>query len=122
MDTHVWVWAAVDDPRLSRRARAAIDEDTRDGRLPVAPVSVWELGMLEAKGRFCLGKDRLEWVKYALSRPGVAPAPFSPEIAVNSSRRPGSLRGDPADRILVATARVLILTYGRADYVSALAA
>lgn len=132
MDTHVWVWAAVDDPRLSRRARAAVDEAARDGRLRVAPISVWELGMLEAKGRVRLGKDCLEWVKETLSRPGVALAPFSPEIAVNSSRLPGSFHGDPADRILVATARALsarlvtkdtgILTYGRAEYVSVLAA
>lgn len=61
--------------------------------------------MLETKGRLKFDRDGLEWVRAALGLPGIALAPLSPEIAVASTRLPGDFRGDPADRILVATAR-----------------
>lgn len=79
--------------------------------------------MLEAKGRLRFDRDCREWVRAALALPGIALAPFTPEIAVESTRLPGEFGGDPADRILVATARLLgarlatrdrrILDYGR---------
>ncbi len=84
--------------------------------------------MLEAKGRIRLSKDCLAWVQEALSAPGTSLVPLTPEIAVESSRLPGKFHGDPADRILVATARLLgatlltrderILAYGKGKLVS----
>ena len=61
--------------------------------------------MLEAKGRIRLKPSCEEWVKEALATPGLALAPITPEIALESSRLPGPFHGDPADRIIVATAR-----------------
>lgn len=79
--------------------------------------------MLEAKGRVTLHMPCDAWVETALAQPAMALVPITPAIAVASSRLPGTLHGDPADRILVATARALdaplvtrdgaILTYGR---------
>ena len=87
--------------------------------------------MLEAKGRIRLAKDCLAWVHDALTSPGISLVPLTPEIAVESSRLPGTFHGDPADRILVATARLLgatlltrdakILTYGKGYRVSTMA-
>jgi len=87
--------------------------------------------MLEAKGRIRLSKDCLSWVHDALSSPGISLVPLTPEIAVESCRLPGTFHGDPADRILVATARLLgatlitrdtmILSYGRKNHVAAMA-
>lgn len=84
--------------------------------------------MLDAKGRIRLAKDCLAWVREALGAPGVSLVPLTPEIAVESSRLPGEFHGDPADRILVATARLLgaalltrderILAYGKRKHVS----
>jgi len=61
--------------------------------------------MLEAKGRIQLGSPCEQWVREALSTPGLTLIPLTPEIALDSSRLPGPFHGDPADRIIVATAR-----------------
>lgn len=86
--------------------------------------------MLESKGRVRLASDCLTWVRTALEAPGTRLVPLSPEIAVASAHLPGEFHGDPADRILVATARIhaltlvtrdeRILAYGRAGFVAVL--
>ena len=63
--------------------------------------------MLEAKGRVVLPLDGMEWVRQALKAPGISLTALTPEIALESSRLPGEFHGDPADRILTATARNL---------------
>jgi PIN domain nuclease of toxin-antitoxin system len=77
------------------------------GRLLLSVISVWELGLLEAKGRVHLDHPCEEWVREALATPGLSVAPLTPEIALASSRLPQPFHGDPADRIIVATARSL---------------
>lgn len=86
--------------------------------------------MLEAKGRIRLGKACLDWMWEALSAPGLQLIPLSPEIAIESSHLPGKLHGDPADRILAATARIYnavlvtqdskLIEYGKQHYLSVL--
>jgi len=88
---------------------------------------VWELGMLEAKGRLQLMVPCEQWMREALATPGLTVAPLTPEIALASSRLPEPFHGDPADRMIVATARSLgariptldrkILEYGRPRHV-----
>jgi len=63
--------------------------------------------MLEAKGRISLSRPVDDWVQAALHAPGVRLLPLSPEIAIGSTRLPGVPRGDPVDRILMASARHL---------------
>ena len=84
--------------------------------------------MLEAKGRVRLSEPCLEWVRKALTAPGLCLLPLTPEIAVESSRLPGVMHKDPADRMLAATARILggvlvtqqLLDYGSQGFVSVL--
>lgn len=71
--------------------------------------------MLEAKGRLTLAADCEKWVREALAAPGVHLAELSPRIAVASTRLPGVFHGDPADRMLVATARECDATLLTAD-------
>jgi PIN domain nuclease of toxin-antitoxin system len=59
--------------------------------------------------------DTVKWVLGALAKPGVVLVPLEPEIAVASSRLPFEMHSDPADRILVATARHLGATLVTAD-------
>jgi len=107
-DTHIWVWAVAGDRRLRIPSFLhALDRWTSSGRIRVSIISVWEVAILEAKGRLVLSMNCLEWVQRALSAPGVALAPLTPEIVVDSSRLPGTFHGDPADRMIVATARAL---------------
>ncbi len=106
LDTHCWVWLEFGHhDRFSRSGLVAFKEAAERRSLLVSVISIWEVGMLEAKGRIELFMPRDEWIKRALATPGLALAPLTPEIALDSSRLPGHLHGDPADRILMATAR-----------------
>ena len=105
LDTHVWIWWAAETPqRLSARARRAISESPS---IAVSAISPWEVAMLVAKGRLELDRDVLVWIRQALALPRVTLVPLTPEIAVRSTRLGAGFPGDPADRILVATAREL---------------
>jgi len=131
LDTHYWIWlqaGAADE--ISGKARKAIKGAASRGQLLLSVISVWELGMLEAKGRLRLQRPCEEWVKEALATPGLELLPLTPEIALDSSRLPAPFPGDPADRIIVATARRMaarlltrdqqLLEYGRQRHVALL--
>ena len=108
LDTHVWIWLIEGDSRrLSRRAIRAIEKASRGGDVLVSAITVWEVAMLEAKGRITLSRPVDDWVRLALSAPGTRLLPIEPQIAIESTRLPGALHGDPADRLLVASARVM---------------
>lgn len=108
LDTHVWLWLMNGDKRLSSsQALRLIHRAASQARVFVSIISVWEVGMLESKGRIVLPLDGMEWVRQALKAPGISLTALTPEIALESSRLPGEFHGDPADRILAATARNL---------------
>lgn len=95
LDTHVWVWAAAGD----RRACALLEFR---GVAFVSAISVWEVAMLSAKGRLKLKPDLDAWMRENL-RPPVELEPIHPEISILSTRLE-DFHGDPADRLIVATA------------------
>ncbi|HUH11510.1 MAG TPA: type II toxin-antitoxin system VapC family toxin [Longimicrobiales bacterium] len=131
LDTHVWLWS-IEGRReqLSGRAVRAIEAASRRGEILIPAICVWEVAMLEAKGRIGLSQPLEEWVRKALRAPGARLLDLSPEIAVESARLPGSPQGDPADRLIIASARVAgarvatrderTLAYGREGYVGIL--
>lgn len=106
LDTHIWIWALEGaTSELSRRALKALERAAAAGRVRVAAISVWEVAMLEARGRLRLSLAIDEWVARALAAPGSRRVELTPEIAIDSARLPDDAPGDPVDRILVATAR-----------------
>lgn len=108
LDTHVWVWYVENEAgQFSRRIEPLVETAVRRGGLVVSAVSVWEVALLEAVGRIDLSVDVRTWVGRALSFPGVRLKGLSSSIAIESTRLPGQLHRDPADRILIATARLL---------------
>jgi PIN domain nuclease of toxin-antitoxin system len=108
LDTHCWIWAQLGlIQQLSRAALQSIKDAEREGNLRISVISIWELAMLEKRGRVALPMNVRTWVEQALGKPGIAVAPLTPEIAIESVHLPGEMHGDPADRMLVATARVL---------------
>jgi PIN domain nuclease of toxin-antitoxin system len=117
LDTHVLIWAMLHSPRLGRQAAKAINAASRQDRLAVSAITPWEIGLLESKGRVTLQKGAVAWIQEALAKPGVSLIPLEPEIAVASTRLPFDMHSDPADRILVATARHLGATLVTADRV-----
>lgn len=115
LDTHIWIWLMEGTADLKPRLRKRMEACARDGELLVSAISPWEVGMLEAKGRVTFDQDCAAWVRDALSAPGIRLVPLDPDIAVASTRLPGDFHGDPADRIIVATARAFACELVTAD-------
>ena len=130
LDTHTWIWLFNGSTELSQDATKQIDLATNRGAVYISAISVWELSMLVAKNRVKLSQPIHQWVKNSFNQPGVNISPILPEIAIESSFLPGGFHGDPADRIIVATARTNNLTvltrdkkiikYGKQGYVNCL--
>jgi PIN domain nuclease of toxin-antitoxin system len=108
IDTHYWIWlqAGLSD-RLTSPNLDLINAAAAEGTLFLSVMSVWELGMLESKHRIHLHTSCIQWVEEALAMPGLSLAPLTPAIALESTRLPGNFHGDPADRIIVSTARIM---------------
>jgi PIN domain nuclease of toxin-antitoxin system len=116
LDTHVWIWLLEDERgRFGKEARRLVRERAGSGELGVAAISVWEVALLESQRRIVLSMEIGQWVREGLASKGVSLIPLLPAIAIESTRLPSVLHRDPADRILVATARVLRATLVTAD-------
>jgi PIN domain nuclease of toxin-antitoxin system len=99
LDTHAWLWLVSEPSRLGRAAVEAIDRATEVG---VSAISCWEIAMLVVKGRLSLGRPALEWLEQSLSGSRMILVPIDPTIATLAATLPA--HGDPADRLIVATA------------------
>jgi PIN domain nuclease of toxin-antitoxin system len=115
LDTHTVLWMVEGHPRLGAETGKAVNQAAREDRISISAITPWEIGLLASKGRIELHRDVLGWVRDALNRPGVRLATLEPEVAVASTRLPFEMHADPADRILVATARHLGATLVTAD-------
>jgi len=133
LDTHIWLWYMEGvNGALSSTVIAEIDAARREHRLFVSAISVWEIGMQFAKGRITLSSPLNHWVSDSLTNANLRLQPLDADIALESTLLPGDPHGDPADRFLVATARIKnlrlvthdqkIIDYGKAGYVQVLAA
>ncbi|GAB6042515.1 type II toxin-antitoxin system VapC family toxin [Endothiovibrio diazotrophicus] len=109
LDTHILIWTLLGEP-VSDRAKEAIREAASVSALFVSVVTAWEVGMLESKGRFVPTKGALEWFREAMALPGLRLVPLDSEVAIRSASLPDGFHGDPADRMLVETARARELT------------
>jgi PIN domain nuclease of toxin-antitoxin system len=108
LDTQVLVWLAQGDVRLGKSARDIISREASADGAVISPISFWEISMLTEKGRISLGMDVLNWMETVLAQPGIRLEQVSPAIAIDAGRLPGNIHGDPADRLIVATARHLV--------------
>jgi PIN domain nuclease of toxin-antitoxin system len=112
LDTHIWLWSVLEPERLSRRVTKEIQDSSNE--LWLSPVSIWELIVLWQKRRVVPDEDIEAWVSDALRSLPLQEAPVTYEVA----RETGRLRlppRDPADRFLLATAKVFELTLVTAD-------
>ena len=106
LDTHIWVWWVHGDSTLSASTRAFIDSSEHTG-IAVSAISCWEVAKLVELGRLTLPCPVFDWLQQALTYPGVRMIELSPRICVESTQLPGEFHRDPADQLIVATARVL---------------
>jgi len=109
LDTHVWWWSLTEPENLSRKAKALIKQAKTDERF-ISSISIWEFAMMVAKKRIELKISPAKWLSRAIEETGIVVMDLSPEIATDSCSLPGEFHKDPADRIIVATARVHNLT------------
>ena len=104
LDTHVWIWASVDErTSLSPRAARVIKEAKIKW---VSAISCWELAKLVERKRIGFSIPVLNWITRSFNEMDISIADLSPEIAVESTQLKG-FHKDPADQIIVATSRVL---------------
>jgi PIN domain nuclease of toxin-antitoxin system len=104
LDTHIWVWWVHDETRLTNTQSEAISANQPDA-IGVSAISCWEIAKLVERGRLELPCRLEEWFEQALGYPGLRIIELTPEIAMESCRLPGTFHRDPADQIIVATAR-----------------
>ena len=106
LDTHALVWwADGNEAALSPTARQAIEAELDGGEILVSSISAWELAMLVAAGRLVLSMDVGDWLATVGQLDAVTFVPVDNELAVKSVQLPGDFHKDPADRLIVATAR-----------------
>ena len=110
LDTHAAIWI-TEDQRIAPAAIEAIDAAYRAGSTVfVSAISAWEVGLLVSRNRLSLVATPERWFQRLLAIPGVRLADLSPDILIASSFLPGDPPRDPADRIILATARDLGVT------------
>ena len=107
MDTHALVWWAEESPKLSKKARQAAKAAAKRRELIISAFSFYEIARLERRGRITPKIPVSEWFKYVRSLPGLTIQPVTDEIAERAGGLGDALPGDPADRLITATALVL---------------
>ena len=105
LDTHAWLWWLTEDRRLSRKARHAIQKSQREGGLWLSLMSIWEIAKKVEKRHLVLDRPLDQWLDLATTPAGLQLADVTRPILVESCRLPQPFPGDPADQIIVATAR-----------------
>ena len=127
LDTHPLIWFTQGHDRLGDRARQIMEAKIKADAVKISPITFWETSMLVQKGRVTFEQSILDWMHAILGK-ALSLAEMSPEIAISAGELPGSIHGDPADRLIIATARTLgcplltadrqILAYGAAGHVA----
>jgi PIN domain nuclease of toxin-antitoxin system len=105
LDTHIWVWWVHGDEHLSARQSELLIENEGQG-LGVSVISCWEVAKLVEYKRLILPCPVFDWFDQALAYPGVRLLDLTPRIAAESTQLPDDFHSDPADQLIVATARV----------------
>ena len=132
LDTHIWLWTVTGDRTIKTAIKQKISQSLKTGRVLVPAICLWEVGMLWKKERIQLRQPLRDWIEDAFDKSGFSLAPMNEAIALEASLLPGKFHNDPADCIIVATARLeksLLLTrdsriidYGKGGHVDVLIA
>ena len=106
IDTHVLVWINRSPEKLSRDARRAIERTTRADAAAIASITLWELATLVLRGRIRLKAGTVRtFLDEMVQTPGLTVLEIRAEVAALAAQFPADFPGDPADRLIAATAR-----------------
>lgn len=127
LDTHVWCWI-ISGKEPNHTLKMQIINAGKNNALFLSAISIWEIALLNAKGRITLDAPCQNWVNMHLKKTGVQVLDLSIPILIESCYLPGELHADPADRLLISTARNTgthlvtadkkILDYGKLGYLN----
>jgi len=112
LDTNAWIWLFSEPQRIRQEVRLRLDREPMVG---LSPMSIVEVAQKAAKGRLVFRVEVDEWVEIALPSHRLRLLPISPAIALSAYQWPEDFHGDPADRIIAATAREHRLTLVTSD-------
>ena len=117
LDTHIWIWLINGDERIEKPAIIKqLNNALKNSDIFIPAICLWEVAMLASKKRISLSGDTLSWIKKASSAPGLSVYPLTAKVAYESTKLPGDFHGDPADRLITATARIIdgtLLTFDK---------
>lgn len=105
LDTHTWFWTVTGDAKLRLPVRREIDRAYAANSLFLSPISLWELALKHSRGKLQLDRPLRPWLGNAIAVSGVQLMSIGVEIAASCAELPPAFHGDPADRIIAATAR-----------------
>jgi PIN domain nuclease of toxin-antitoxin system len=115
LDTHVWVWWLTPDSPLTNSDRDALDALAPRRSIYLSAISLWEAQVLHAKHRLELPVPFADWILRAADERIVTVLPLGVEVVQALDELPPSFHGDPADRLIVATARTHRLALATQD-------
>ena len=113
LDTHVWVWLVEASHAFPPPVERVL-KDILNAPLGISAITPWEVAKKASLGRLHLSMQTQEWILQATSNRGISVVPLTPDIAYDANHLPGAFHKDPADQIIVATARThgLVLVTG----------
>lgn len=107
LDTHIWVWWAARSDRLTRKQLAKLDAARATGSVAISAISQWEVANLVSLGRLKLKRPLRDWLEAATDPRFVKVEAITTSVAAEVANLPDWLHRDPADRMIMATSRVL---------------
>ena len=132
IDTHVYIWYVNGSEELSKASQKTLTSAMHNNEAHLAAISLWEISMLYSRQKILLNQPCLNWIQHSLQAPGIYLMELTPEIVVDSCSLPNDFHGDPADRIITSTARILsvplmtrdqkILNYGQQGFLECIKA
>ncbi|GJQ57269.1 MAG: twitching motility protein PilT [Candidatus Scalindua sp.] len=115
LDTHIWIWYLTKDTKLKERTYKLINLFNQNNEAYISSISIWEICKLHEKGKIKFSLPLRTWLNAALTK-GILIQELSTDIYLDSCSLPGNFHGDPADQMIVATARTLnfkLVTYDK---------
>lgn len=105
LDTHTWIWWNMNPQNLSQRVTEIISNIDAYEEMLLSAISPWEFSKLLEKQRIGISCNPEDWIHIAIDMPKLRIAPLSPILSYRSTVLPQPFHNDPADQIIVATAR-----------------
>lgn len=115
LDTHVWLWWLTGASQMRKKDRDALDRSAAHELPFIAAISIWEAQMLVSRQRLLPGEPFDVWIRRMTAPDTVRILPIDADVVVSLHSLSKSFHGDPADRLIVATARAYALQLATLD-------